>query len=85
MIPIEVGPEEREQMLEVNCDDSLDVMKRLREHRAVIIRDNRHDSERRREGERRPGERVDGQEKVQRNKMRGAEKKKRQQVLSPSQ
>lgn len=40
-------------MLEVNCDDSLDVMKRLREHRAVIIRDNRHDRERRREGEHR--------------------------------
>lgn len=39
-------------MTEVNCDDSLDVMKRLREHRAVIIRDNRHDKERRREGER---------------------------------
>lgn len=38
-------------MLEVNCDDSLDVMKRLREHRAMIIRDNRHDKEERR-GER---------------------------------
>lgn len=38
-------------MLEVNCDDSLDVMKRLREHRAVIIRDNRHDKERRRRRE----------------------------------
>lgn len=52
-------------MLAVNCDDSLDVMKRLREHRAVIIRDNRHDRERRREreGEHRQGERVDGQEK----------------------
>lgn len=31
--------------MEVNCDDSLDVMKRLRERRAVIIRDNRHDRE----------------------------------------
>lgn len=31
------------QILEVNCDDSLDVMKRLRERRAAIIRDNRHE------------------------------------------
>lgn len=43
-------------MLEVNCDDSLDVMKRLREHRAVIIRDNRHDRERRRERRAQTGE-----------------------------
>lgn len=63
-------------MLEVNCDDSLHVMKRLREHRAVIIGDNRHDRERRRGGEReREGNKgegeqrvVDGQEKVQQNK-----------------
>lgn len=38
-------------MLEVNCDDSLGVMKRLKKPRAVIIRDYRHDRERRREGE----------------------------------
>lgn len=62
-------------MLEVNCDDSLDVMKRLRKHRAIIIRDNRHDRERRREGEHRRGERGDGQEKVQQNKRRGGEKR----------
>lgn len=45
-----MGPEESLQILEVNCDDSLDVMKRLRGHRAVIIRDNRHDREGRRRG-----------------------------------
>lgn len=59
-----MGPEEKEKMLEVNCDDSLAVMKRLKEHRAVIIRDNRHDSEKRREGEMRWRGRLDGQEKV---------------------
>lgn len=31
--------------MEANCDDSSDVMKRLRGHRAVIIRDNRRDRE----------------------------------------
>lgn len=66
-------------MLEVNCDDSLDVMKRLREHRAMIIRDNRHDRERRRGEEREStdggGERVDGQEKVQQKKRREGEKR----------
>lgn len=33
--------------MEVNCDDSADVMKRRKEYRAVIIRDNRHDGGRR--------------------------------------
>lgn len=51
--------------MEVNCDDSLDVMKRLKKHRAAIIRHNRHDRKRRREGEYRWRESVDGQEKVQ--------------------
>lgn len=59
--------------MEVNCDDSLDVMKRLRGHRAVIIRDNRHDRERRGGGE--EGWVVDGQEKVQQNKRRRGEKR----------
>lgn len=62
-------------MLEVNCDDSLDVMKRRKKHRAVIIRDNRHDRERRREGECRWRESVDGQEKVQQNKRNSEEKR----------
>ncbi len=63
-------------MSEVNCDDSLDVMKRLREHRAVIIRDNRHDRERRRGAERESAdEREDGREKVQQNERRGGEQR----------
>lgn len=69
-------------MLELNCDDILDVMKRLREHRAVIIR-HRLDKERRRVPER---ESADGggvkkqtkktheQEKVQHNKRQEGEK-----------
>lgn len=73
-------------MLEVNCDDSLDVMKRLREHRAVIIRDNRHDRERRRGGEREntgggktrwTGESATVEE--------ASRRKEKQRVLSPSQ
>lgn len=66
-------------MLEVNCDDSSDVMKRLKEHRAVIIRDNRHDRERRREGEQRWRESVAGQEKVQQNKKEEQGRKKKRQ------
>lgn len=61
-------------MLEVNCDDMLDVMKRLREHSALIIRQQRR---------RGAGKTVDRQEKstTQHEARRGRE---RQQVLSPS-
>lgn len=60
-------------MLEVNCDDSLGVMKRLKEHRPVIIRDNKHDTERQRERQYVRREREEGQETVQENKrQRGA-------------
>lgn len=70
-------------MLEVNCDDSLDVIKRLREHRAVIIRDNRHDK--RRGGERERGRAKTGEGGGSRWTGERATRKERQRVLSPSQ
>lgn len=61
-----MGPKERQKMLRVKCDDNSDVMKRLREHRAVIIRDNRHDKERRRRGEKRRRSRQGGRKEEHR-------------------
>lgn len=69
-------------MLELNCDDILDVMKRLREHRAVIIRHRAWQGEEESTGEGECGwgggkkkqKKTHEQEKVQHNKRQEGEK-----------